>query len=121
MRIVADLHISPRTVEFLRLLGHDVVRVGEVLNASTPDETIVHWAAEQNRTILTQDLDFTDIIALSGQTHPSLVVLRLSSSRIEHVNSVLERALPGLEADVIAGAIISVRDERIRRRRLPVT
>jgi hypothetical protein len=31
MRILADVHISPRTVQRLRDLGHDVVRVGESL------------------------------------------------------------------------------------------
>jgi Domain of unknown function (DUF5615) len=31
MRLLADMHISPRTVAFLRSLGHDVLRVPELL------------------------------------------------------------------------------------------
>ena len=30
MRFLADLHIAPRTVQFLRQLGHDVARVSDL-------------------------------------------------------------------------------------------
>lgn len=63
MKLLADLYISPRTVEFLRSLAHDVVRVNEILPVTTPDEIIVAQAAQEQRTILTQDLDLSAIIA----------------------------------------------------------
>ena len=44
MRILADLHISPSTVEFLRSLGHEAVRVNEILPATVPDQRIVEAA-----------------------------------------------------------------------------
>ncbi|MEK7446564.1 MAG: hypothetical protein AABZ70_17085 [candidate division NC10 bacterium] len=47
-------------------------------------------------------------------------VVRLSSSRIEFVDAILERVLPSIEQDVMAGAIVTVEDTRIRIRRLPV-
>ena len=53
MRLLADMHISPRTVEFLRRLGHDVVRVNEILPPQTPDEMIVSRADEDDRIVLT--------------------------------------------------------------------
>ena len=120
MRILADLHISPRTVEFLCALRHDVTRVTDILPATAPDEAIVQRAIEERRTILTQDLDFSAIIALGGRNLPSLISLRLHSSRIEHVNGVLQKVLPNLEQDVLRGMIITVEDNRIRRRPLPV-
>lgn len=64
MRILADLHISPHTVDFLRSLGHETVRVNEVLPVTSPDEVIVDLAQSEGRTILTQDLDFSAIVAL---------------------------------------------------------
>ena len=120
MRLLADLHISPRTVEFIRALGHDVIRVSEVLPANSTDERIVAYALTEQRVILTQDLDFSSIVALSGKALPSLLILRLTSSRIEHVNSVLERILLNVENDLATGAIVTVKDKRIRRRRLPI-
>jgi len=121
MRLLADLHISPRTVEFLRSLGHDVIRVNSILPITSSDISIVAYATNEQRIILTQDLDFSAIIALLGSKLPSLITLRLSSSRIEYVNAVLEKNLPMLEQDVLAGMIVTVEDDRIRRRSLPIS
>jgi predicted nuclease of predicted toxin-antitoxin system len=121
MRLLADMHISPRTVEFLRTLGHDVVRVSEILLPQASDETIVSRADEHGRIILTQDLDFSAIIALTGQQSPSLVSLRLASSRVEYVNTVLAKVLPEVEEQLLAGAIVTVEDQRVRVRQLPIT
>ena len=114
------MHISPRTVEFLRGLGHDAVRVNEMMPATSTDEAIVLQALDDARVVLTQDLRFSAILGRTGQRNPSLISLRLSSSRIEFVNAILERVLPLVERDVAAGAIVTVEDTRIRTRRLPV-
>lgn len=120
MRFVADMHIAPRTATFLRTLGHDVVRVDELLLPTATDDTIVAAATRDGRCILTQDLDFSAIVALSGRTVPSVISLRLSSSRVERVNAVLQEVLPGVEKDLLDGAIVTVQDGRVRVRRLPV-
>jgi len=121
MKLLADMHISPRTVEFLRSLGHDVLRVNEILPANADDETIVARAVYESRTLLTQDLDFSAIVTLTEKNAPSLISLRLSSSRIEYVNTVLQKVLPALEQDVLDGTMVTVEDQRIRRRRLPLS
>lgn len=120
MKILADLHISPITVHFLRDLGHDAIRVNEILPSNSSDKTIVEKAEKEQRTIITQDLDFSEIISLSGKKSPSLISLRLSSSRIEYVNKRLKEILPKIEHDVEKGSIIVVEDSRIRLRSLPV-
>lgn len=119
MRLLADMHISPVTVKFLQGLGHDAVRVNEVMTPNASDSEIVERADSSDRVILTQDLDFSEIIALSGKMKPSLISLRLSSSRVEFVNAILEKVLPRIEKDVEKGAIISVEDDKIRIRHLP--
>lgn len=120
MRLLADMHIAPRTVALLRSLGHDVRRVNELLPPTAADAAIVAAAIRDGRSILTQDLDFSAIVALSGNIVPSVISLRLSSSRVERVNAVLEAVLPGLEPDLREGAIVTVEDGRVRRRRLPL-
>jgi predicted nuclease of predicted toxin-antitoxin system len=121
MRLLADMHVAPRTVTFLRSLGHDVVRVSELLPPTATDEAIVATAVRERRGILTQDLDFSAIVALSGKTVPSVISLRLSSSRVERVNALLQAVLPSLEGDVPSGAIVTVEDGRVRRRLLPIS
>ncbi|PYR99761.1 MAG: hypothetical protein DMG12_19765 [Acidobacteria bacterium] len=98
MRLLADLHISPLTVELLKSLGHDVVRVSEILPTNASDEVIVQRARQDSRIILTQDLDFSRLIALSGQMSPSLISLRLQSSRIEFDEIFCPICFPGRRA-----------------------
>lgn len=121
VRLLADMHISPRTVAFLRELGHDVVRVDKVMLAASTDESIVAEALDGQRVILTQDLRFSAILARADRRAPSLISLRLSSSRIDFVNAILARVLPIVDNDVRTGVIVTVEDDRIRTRRLPIT
>jgi predicted nuclease of predicted toxin-antitoxin system len=120
VRLLADLNVAPRTVEFLRSLGHDVVRVAALLPATATDAEIVEAALRENRTILTQDLDFSALVALSGRSRPSVISLRLSSLRVERVNERLRELLPTLAAEIESGAIVSVDDDGVRARSLPI-
>lgn len=120
MRILADVNISHYTVQHLNALGHDAVYALDLLPATAPDHSIVSVAVAENRVILTQDQDFTDIIALSGAAQPSLISLRLSDSREANVNRVLESELPNLEEPAAGGIIATVEDTRVRIRRLPI-
>jgi len=49
MRILADMHISPITVRFLKELGHDAIRVNEILPSNSADKTIVETAKKELR------------------------------------------------------------------------
>ena len=114
------MHVSPRTVARLVALGHDAVRVSDVLPPSATDAEIVAEAIRDSRAILTQDLDFSALVALSGRTGPSVISLRLSSSRVETVNDRLAVVLPAIQAVVGAGAIVAVEDAVVRIRTLPL-
>lgn len=120
MRLLADIHISSRTVRFLNDCGHDVIPITSVLAPTAPDDEIVAKAIEFRRVVLTQDLDFSEIVALSGRTEPSVISIRLFDSRVENVNRKLELALPMLENDVLAGVIATVEEFCVRTRFLPL-
>lgn len=114
------MHISPRTVRHLRELGHDVVRVDEVMDRRAPDRAILAFAEGDNRTVLTQDLDFSALVVLNGGNRPSVISLRLSYSQVERINDLLSRLLPEMESAILQGAIITVEDGRVRHRDLPI-
>src|SRR5688572_22478 len=96
------------------------MRVGDVIAATSTDEQIVAEAIRDRRIIVTQDLDFSALIALSGGRAPSVISLRLTSSRVENVNQHLERLLPLLESDLLEGALATIEDARVRTRMLPI-
>jgi predicted nuclease of predicted toxin-antitoxin system len=121
VKILADMHISPDTVFFLRELGHDAIRVADVLPATAADEAVIEFAIRSGRTVLTQDLDFSALIGLSGVSAPSVITLRLVSSRVPRVNAILEKSLTTIEHDVHGGALITITDGGIRHRSLPLS
>lgn len=120
LRFIADLNISPLTVVALQGRGWDVIRSSEVLSAKASDQEILTYARETGRDLLTQDLDFSALLALSGMARPSLVTLRLSRSEPEIVTAKLLEAEPLLTRTLGEGCAITIEDSAVRVRNLPI-
>ncbi|NES22693.1 MAG: hypothetical protein F6K41_28185 [Symploca sp. SIO3E6] len=120
IRLLADMNISPQTVTFLQQQGWDTVRVAEVLPATTPDSEIMEFARREERVIVTQDLDFSTLLALGGYNQPSLITLRLSASDPDTVNQKLIKVLPGVEELLEEGCAVTIQDTNVRIRKLPI-
>lgn len=58
MRVLADEHVPPAIVSALRGEGHDVTVVGEDLELGAADRTVLEFARDTDRVILSQDTDF---------------------------------------------------------------
>jgi predicted nuclease of predicted toxin-antitoxin system len=119
MRFLADMGVSLRVVEWLRNGGHDARHLREERLQRLPNGAIFEKAATEARVLLTFDLDFGEIVALSGGRVVSVVVFRLrnarSSNQIARLQRVLADSLPELEK----GAVVVVEEARHRIRRLP--
>ncbi len=120
IRLLADVHISPKTVGDLQKQGYEIMRSSEVLPANAPDINILEFARTQNWVVLTQDLDFSMLVALSRYSQPSLITLRLSSAKPDIVTQKLLDVLPQIEEALQEGSAITIQDESIRIRKLPV-
>lgn len=119
MRLLADMGVSPKIVEWLRGAGHDVAELREQGLERSPDADIFEKAAVEARTILTFDLDFGEIVALSGGRTISVIVFRLPDARPATVIDCLANVLAQSTAAIEAGAIVVVEPSRHRVRRLP--
>jgi predicted nuclease of predicted toxin-antitoxin system len=120
IRLLADVHISPKTVGDLQKQGYEIMRSSEVLPANAPDINILEFARTENWVVLTQDLDFSMLVALSRYSQPSLITLRLSSAKPDIVTQKLLDVLPQIEEALQEGSAITIQDESIRIRKLPV-
>ena len=120
IRLLADVHISPKTVADLQKQGYEIMRSSEFLPANAPDINILEFARTENWVVLTQDLDFSMLVALSRYSQPSLITLRLSSAKPDIVSQKLLDVLPQIEEALQEGSAITIQDESIRIRKLPV-
>jgi len=120
LRFLADIHISPATTSELRDRGWDTVRVSEVLEATSSDADILEYARQHGRTVVTQDLDFSALLAIGGHSAPSVITLRLEDARPAIVTSRLLDVVSALEQELSEGIIVSADETTVRYRFLPI-
>ena len=118
--LLADVHISPLTVTALRSQGYDIVRTTDVLPATASDAEILELARVDGRVVLTQDLDFSMLVALGNYGLLSLITLRLSSAQPDRVAQKLLNVLPTVETELTEGAAVTISDDSVRIRKLPI-
>ena len=93
MRFLADMGVSIMTVQALRAAAHDAVHLREQGLIRLPDPDIVAKAAQEQRVVLTFDLDFGDILAAARTGAPSVIIFRLRNQTPTAVNPRLLRAI----------------------------
>lgn len=86
LKFIADMNISPLTVERLKIERWDILRVSEIMDVRSGDTEILDYARNQDRTVITQDLDFSEILAIKGLSKPSLISLRLENAKPDFVS-----------------------------------
>ena len=120
LRFLADMNLSPLTVEALREEGYEIIRVSELLPVYAPDVEILELARQQGRVVITQDLDFSALLALGGYDRPSLITLRLTNTTPSVVTERLRQILPRIESFLSEGHAVTVDDTSIRVRKVPI-
>ena len=120
LKFLADMGISPLTVQGLRDQGHDALHLHEEGLERLPDEEILEKAHREGRILLTHDLDFSQLLAQTGAESPSVILFRLADMRPESVSRHLQLVLAQAEEELHQGAIVSVREGQIRVHPLPI-
>jgi predicted nuclease of predicted toxin-antitoxin system len=115
-----DQGIRHRVAADLRGLGWDVVHTADIGLATSSDEEIMTRASESGRTIVTLDSDFSMLLALSGVRRPSVIHLRIPRLSRAQTVRLVRQVVAELQAQLQRGCIVSVSDQRLRIRSLPV-
>jgi predicted nuclease of predicted toxin-antitoxin system len=90
MKILADECCPGNVVAALREKGHDVVYIAEEAS-SLSDARILQWGLEEQRIILTEDRDFSELGFLNQLPTFGIVLMRFHhSQRQAKVNRVCE-------------------------------
>src|SRR5579871_6792951 len=97
--------VSPRVAHWLRENGHDAVHLREQGLQRLADDAIFAKAAIEERIVLTFDLDFTEIVAVST-SKTSAIVFRLRDTRTDHVIARLAHVIARNAEALETGAII---------------
>jgi predicted nuclease of predicted toxin-antitoxin system len=120
VKLLLDMGLGQSTADYLRAQGHDATHLRDEGLQRLPDEEIVDKARREGRVVLTHDLDFGRLIALSQSRLPSVITLRLADMRPAQVNHYLTEALSRFGEELQTGALVSVSEQAIRVRSLPI-
>lgn len=120
MTILVDANLTPRWVEFLQTAGIEAVHWWTVGAGDAPDAELLEWALERNAIILTGDGDFSQMLALRGLSHPSVIYLRTSERNPRGPGKQVIEAHDAIAVRAEGGMIVTIDDRNARVRALPI-
>lgn len=120
MRFLAEMGISQTTVKWLRSEVHDAIHLRDEKLQTLEDSLIIIKARSEERIILTFDLDFAALMAVSNEKFPSIVILRLKNQKYSNQISKIKSVLDESSLSLMNGAIISVDESSFRVKHLPI-
>jgi len=92
MKLLIDMNLSPRWLDTLADAGFQRPLVC-CRKASAPDLEIADYAAANGFVILTNDLDFAAILAISNRKKPSVIQLRAHDLSPSAIGPIVVRAI----------------------------
>ena len=108
MRILIDMNLTVRWVQYLTEAGYESRHWSNLGDPRASDRDICAYAREHGFVILTNDLDFPQILAHTGDDGPSVALLRGEPLVPEVRGAALLQALRGCETELDRGAIVSL-------------
>ena len=116
MRFLVDRCAGRRLAEWLNSQGHDVLE-SRILGPDPGDRELLKIASEQRRTLITLDTDFGQLVYLDRVSHSGII--RLPDVPSERRIKLMEALLREHSQDLDAGAIITIKGERVRVSKSP--
>ena len=120
MRFLVDMPLSPELAVWLNQRGHDAVHAFEVGLDRAPDREILDYARSDQRVVVTADLDYPRLLALTKAEGPGLILFRGGNYSKRETVERLTRAIETIPHHEFASSVVVIEKARIRRRRLPV-
>jgi predicted nuclease of predicted toxin-antitoxin system len=116
MRLKIDENLHDDLAKLLADEGHDVQTVRDEGMSGCEDPVLSQHCRSENRTLVTLDLDFSDIRKYPPEAHAGLIVLRVGNQSRAHVLKVVERILGLLEHETVTGRLWIVTESGVRIR-----
>lgn len=120
MKVLVDMCLPPLLAEGLVHAGHDAQHWSAVGDPLAMDKDIFAWAAENDHVLITHDLDFVDLLHVSQDSKPSVIVLRVAKTTAPDILPAVLRLLQDHESELLSGILVSMTLTMARFRRLPL-
>ena len=109
-----DENLPIEAAPLLRDAEYDTATILDQQMTGVPDSTVASICKEEDRVLVTLDLDFADIRLYRPADHAGIIVLRLTRQCKQNVLDLIERFIPVLGRESVAGLLWVVDSNRIR-------
>ena len=120
MKLLLDMNLSPTWVQLLEERGWEAAHWSSIGPGNAPDADLLEWARRNQWVVVTQDLDFSQLLYATRELGPSVVLLRMDNEFDASAREHVCRALTLAESELSKGALLTVAAHRVRLRRLPI-
>ena len=120
MRCLLDMPVSMAHLNVLETHKHKGVHAHQIGKGRAPDSKLLEIARQEGRVVITTDLDFPRLLALSSAAGPGLILFRSGNYSGTEMYDLLERALREVPPSTLEVSICVVDKNRIRITQLPL-
>jgi len=120
MKFLIDMPISPAVAAWLVEKGHNAIHVSSVGLGCASDARILEKAMEESRIVITADLDFPRLLAISSESGPGIILFRGGNYSEDEMVALLKRTLAIVAEEELEKSIVVVDKTRVRKRHLPL-
>ena len=120
MRFLLNMNVSRRLGRSLKARGHECRHAADIGMAAATDREIAEESRKSGETIITEDLDYGDLLAFAGESSPSVIIFRLQRAHPDRMLRRIVSAWSEMEGPLRDGAIVLIEDAAIRIRMLPI-
>ena len=120
MKFLLDMPVSMALLDVLENFGHKGVHAHQIGKDRASDKELLEIARQEDRIVITADLDFPRLLALSSARGPSLILFRGGNYSDAEMCDLLERVLRQVASEALESSICVVDKKRIRLTQLPL-
>jgi predicted nuclease of predicted toxin-antitoxin system len=120
MKALLDMPVSALLLDVLEAHGHEGVHAYQIGKDRASDVELLEIARREGRIVITADLDFPRLLALSAADGPGMILFRGGNYSDREMCSLLDQVLLMVPTEIIQGSICVVDRKRIRITRLPL-
>ncbi len=120
MKLLVDMNLSPLWINTLADADIDSIHWSSVGAATAADPEIMAFAKTQGYVVLTNDLDFSAILAVSHGEKPSVVQIRAGNLNPSAIGALVIDAIRQMSDALESGALVTIEPGRTRARLLPL-
>lgn len=120
MKVLLDMPVSPLLLTVLARYSHEGVHAYKIGKGEASDTELLDIARREERVVITADLDFPQLLALSAAHGPGVILFRGGNYSDIEMCDLLERVLREIPVEILESSVCVVDKKRIRFTRLPI-